>query len=78
MDSLNRFSEKKLPNKDYFYSKLNDEHISDRQYVHPIKLWNTFKLKNIGEYHDLYLKSDIFSLADVSKTLERLVCNIIN
>ena len=29
MNSFNRFSEKKLPNEDYFYSILNDEHISD-------------------------------------------------
>ena len=36
MDSFNRFSEKKLPNKDDFYSILNDEHISDTQYVHAI------------------------------------------
>ena len=38
MDSFNRFSEKKLPNKDDFYSILNDEHISDTQYVHAIKV----------------------------------------
>ena len=50
MDSFNRFSEKKLPNEDDFYSILNDEHISDMQYVHAIKVWKTFKLKNIGEY----------------------------
>ena len=52
MDSFNRFSEKKLPNKDDFYSILNDQHISETQYVHAIKVWNTFKLKNMGEYHD--------------------------
>ena len=56
MDSCNRFSEKKLPNKRDFYNILNDEHISDKQYVHAIKVWNTFKLKNMGEYHDLYLR----------------------
>ena len=59
MDSFNRCSEKKLPNKDDFYNILNDEHISDTQHVHAIKVWNAFKLKNIGEYHDLYLKSDV-------------------
>ena len=42
MDSFNRFSEKKLPNKDNLYSILNDEHISDTQYVHAIKVWKTF------------------------------------
>ena len=49
---LTRFSEKKLPNKDDFYSILNDEHISDKQYVHAIEVWKTFKLKNMGEYSD--------------------------
>ena len=62
MDSFNRFSEKKLPNKGDFYSILNDEHISDTQYVHAIKVWKTFKLKNMGEYHDLYLKSDVLDV----------------
>ena len=48
MDSFNRFSEKKLPNKDDFCSiLLNDEHISDTQHVHAIRVWNTFKLKNM-------------------------------
>ena len=37
MNSFNRFSEKKLPTKDDFCSILNDEHISDTQYVHAIK-----------------------------------------
>ena len=78
MDSFNRYSEKKLPNKDDFCSILNNEHISDTQYVHAIKVWKTFKSKNMGEYHDLYLKSDVLLLADVFENLERLVCSIIN
>ena len=65
MDSFYRFIEKKLPNKDDFYSMVNDEHISDTQYVHAIKVWKTFKLKNMGDNHDLYLKSDVLLLADV-------------
>ena len=50
---------------------LNDEHISDMQYVHAIKVWNTFKLKNMGEYHDLYLKLDVLLLADVLKNIRK-------
>ena len=71
MDSFNRFSEKKLPDKDDVYSTLNDEHISDTKYVHAIKVWNTFKLKNMGEYHDLYLKSDVLLLADVFRNFKK-------
>ena len=78
MDSFNRFSEKKLPNKDDFYSILKDEHISDTRYAHAIKVWNTFKLKNMGEYHNLYLNSDSSYWLMYSKTLERLACNIMN
>ena len=43
MDSFSRFSEKKLPSKDDVYSILCDEHISDKQYVHTIKVWHIFK-----------------------------------
>ena len=71
MDSFNRFSEKTLPVKDDFYSILHDEPISDMQYVHAIKVWNTFKLKNMGDYHDLYLKSDILLLADIFKNFRK-------
>ena len=67
MDSFSRFNEKKLSNKDDFYSILNDEHISDTQYVHTIKVRETFKLRNMGEYHDLYLKTNVLLLADVFK-----------
>ena len=55
MDSLNRFSANKLPNKDNFYSILNDKHISDTQYLHVIKVWKAFKLEDMGEYNNLYL-----------------------
>ena len=65
IDSFDRFSEKKLQITDDFYSLLNDENISDMQYMHAIKVWNTFTLKDMGEYHDLYLKSEVFLLADV-------------
>ena len=71
MDSFNRFSEKKLPNKDDFYSILNGEHISDTQYVHAIKVWNTFKLKNMEVYHDLFLKSDVLLLANVFENFRK-------
>ena len=64
MNSFDKFNEK-LPTKEEFYSILNDEHISDDDYKHAQNVWKTFSLKNMGEYHDLYLQSDILLLADV-------------
>ena len=64
-DSFDKFKRKKLPCKEDFYSLLRDEDISDDDYSHARDVWNTFSIRNMGEYHDLYLKSDILLLADV-------------
>ena len=62
MDSFSKFNGSNLPNKRDFYNLLLDEHISDDQYRHPQNVWVTFKIKIIGEYHDLYLESDVLLL----------------
>ena len=70
IDGFDKFNEK-LPPKEEFYSILNDKHISDEDYQHAQNVWNTFNLKNMGEYHDLYLASDILLLADVFETFRK-------
>ena len=65
MDGFEKFNNTQLPNKDEFYSILNNEHITDEDYQHAQNVWNTFNLKTMGDYHDLYLKSDVLLLADV-------------
>ena len=71
MDSFEKFNETELPTKQHFYSMLYDEHISDEQYNHAQNVWNTFNLKTIGDYHDLYLKSDILLLSDVFENFRK-------
>ena len=65
MDSWEKFSEKSLANKESFYSELNKEDITYKDYAHAQKMWEVFEIKNLGEYHDLYVKIDAFLLANV-------------
>ena len=72
MDSFEKFNKTELPTKEEFYSILNNEHISDEDYSHAENVWNTFKLKTMGEYHNLYLESDILLLADVFENFRKI------
>ena len=65
MDSWDRFTETRLPDKEKFYSKLNDEHITDEEYAHAKAVWEAFECKMLGDYHDLYVKTEVALLADV-------------
>ena len=65
VSSIEKFDETQLPPQKEFYSKLNDEDITDDEYQHALNVWKTFGCKNIRDYHDLYLKSDVLLLADV-------------
>ena len=67
MDNWERFNETLLPSKESFYSNLNMENIDDIDYRHGNNVFKRFKLKNLGEYHDLYVQSDTLLLADVFK-----------
>ena len=56
-----------------FYNRLNATHIFDEDYDHARNVWKEFNLKDMGEYHDLYLRSDVLLLADVFEEF-RNVC----
>ena len=67
MNSFERFNEKKLPAKKYFYSsikdgkisddsKISDGHINIKDYLTCKKTWDKFEMKNMGDYHDHYFK----------------------
>ena len=72
MDSFQKFSQTQLPKRDDFYSLLTNEEISESEYAHAQKVWETFGIENMGQYHDLYLKSDVLLLADIFQNFREI------
>ena len=73
MDDWDKFAETTLPPKEAFYSKLNMSGVSDQDYEHACKVWSEFGIKDLGEYHDLYLCTDVILLANIFEAF-RKVC----
>ena len=78
MDCLEKLDETELPEKEKFYSKLNGNDITDKEYEHAKNVWKEFNMKTMRNYHDLYIITDVLILADVLKILEKFARKIIN
>ena len=65
MNCWEKFEETKLPPIEEFYSQLNGQNIEQEDYERAKRVFNEFKCKDLGDYHDLYLKTDVLLLADV-------------
>ena len=76
MNSFERFNEDKLCARKYFYSstkdkkisedgEISDGHVSIKDDMVCEKIWDKFKMKNMGDYHYHYFKKDVLLLADV-------------
>ena len=46
--------------------------VSDQDYKHARRVWREFGLKDFGEYHDLYLKTDVILFANVFKAFKKV------
>ena len=73
MDDFDKFKETSLPPKEEFYSKLKDEHITDDDYARAQRVWDEFDIRDMGEYHDLYMRTDTLLLTCVYENF-RKVC----
>ena len=76
MNNFKRLNEEKLPARKYFFcstkkrkihgnDKISDGQITIEDYLTCEKIWDKFKIKKMGDYHDHYLKKDVLLLADV-------------
>ena len=76
MDDWEKFNETSLPEKEDFYSHLNMEDITDADYAHAKRVCKDFEIKNLGEYHDLYVQSNRLLLADVFENSRNMCLKI--
>ena len=67
LDSLDRFNETKLPNRSKFFNKLEDKRPPLRDIFRAHLTWKYLKCQTMGDYHDVYLKSDVLLLTDFFK-----------
>lgn len=65
MTTWSAYDETKLPPQELFFNKLNNSSLSIDDYKHAKNIWCTFNINNLGEYTDLYVKTDVLLLADV-------------
>ena len=65
MNAFDKFNDEQLPSKEQFYSRLAEEDITNDDYNKAKQIWKHFDIQNMGEYHDLYLKTDVLLLTDV-------------
>ena len=76
MDSWQRFDKTSLSDKEVFYNNLNMEDIIDTDYTHANKVFKEFKIKHLGEYHDLYVQSDTLLLANVFENFKNMCIKV--
>ncbi|XP_054723117.1 uncharacterized protein LOC129233064, partial [Uloborus diversus] len=72
MNSFEKFDEDALPPRSSFFSSLSNSGISDEDYRHAQTVWEKFHLKTLGEYHDLYVASDVLQLGDILQGFRNL------
>ncbi len=72
MTSFAKFDEPQLPPIEDFYNDLAEQDLGDSEYDRAHQVWKRFNLKNFGEYHDIYLLTDVGLLSDVFENFRNM------
>jgi len=65
IDCVEKLEESCLSTRESFYSSLTDDTVSESDYAHAVNVWQRFSIQTLGEYSDLFLKTDVLLLADI-------------
>ena len=72
LDDWEKFCETSLTEEEDFSNHLNMEDTTDADYAQAKRVCKDFEMKNLGEYHDLYVQSNTLSLADVFENFQNI------
>jgi len=70
-----KFQETELSLIDAFFNRLTNESLTDADYERALKVWNNYDMKNLQQYHDFYLTTDVLLLTDVFESFRRTMLN---
>lgn len=72
VDDKAKFKQIEFPHIEAFYSKLNDSKCKPKEYERGQEVYKLLNCKNFGDYHDIYLKTDVLILADVCEKFREI------
>ena len=72
MNDWEKSNKETLPEKNEFYNNLNLQYILEEDYTYEKRIYRDFDIKNLGECHALFLRSNVLLLADVSENFRKM------
>nr|CAI5858940.1 unnamed protein product [Callosobruchus analis] len=72
LDCREKLTEECLPPQSSFFSKIHNETITNADYSHACHVWQSFQIKNLQEYAELYLKIDVLLLTDAFENFRNM------
>ena len=72
MNAFSKFNDKELPSTQGSYSNFSEEKTSQKDFDRALSVFNHFKFKNMGDYHDLYSTTDVLLLTDIFENFKDL------
>lgn len=72
MKSVKDFN-RSFPSRQEFYNDLTEEEVNEKAYIHGEKIWKEMECKDMGQYHDIYVKLDVALLADIMREVREIL-----